>query len=86
METVTFHNDNVTFAPASAVEIQQAAPKHLGRTRLVPGLTLFSYNTVTGEIHTAVFKVSEWSPDGIRHKVAHQQNLLYIQALNRANA
>lgn len=74
---------------------QKKEIKLIGQQRKVPGLTLWEYNENTKELTKAKFqKVNVMihglgmSPESITntHKVIVNENCVYFQALNRANA
>ena len=63
---------------------------NIGSIRIVKGLTLFSFNTVTLEIKKVeVRSYARIKLDGKvqnKHKAYHEANLVYAQALNKRNA
>ncbi|AHM62323.1 hypothetical protein D770_20370 [Flammeovirgaceae bacterium 311] len=84
---------------ADPVAIEQQEKKVvelLGTTRKRPGLTLFEYNKLTGELNKAAFTeekvhVADFSAKNpekptMRSKVVIKEHCIYFQALNMANA
>lgn len=62
--------------------------KYIGSQRPIPGLTLFSYNTSTGEIKKAPMKSTAiLVRNGVSFKkeVLIEKDCIYLQALNRKN-
>jgi len=64
--------------------------KHIGSVRKIPGLTLYCYNTVTGDIfptplvrHVAL---NEKGKPTFITKTTYDPKCLYVQALNIKNA
>lgn len=73
-------------------QVQQKKHEYhlIGKTRKIPGLTLFSFNLVTGEIKPAAYEKSS-TVDFIskmpveKPKVVIEKHCVYRQALNKRN-
>ena len=66
---------------------QKKQIKLIGSQRLIPGLTLWEFNTETKSLNKAKFKQTNYSLNGSKtHQVIIQDNCIYIQALNMKNA
>ena len=69
---------------------QKKELKFIGRQRVVPGHTMFSYNIDTGEIKVAPMKyevsIDMWTRQPIRtKKIVIERSCIYRQALNKKN-
>lgn len=88
-----FENPGKDSMPKDQIEQLQKQKKELkfiGQQRVVPGHTMFSYNTETGEIKVAPIKY-EVAVDFKTHqpvrskKLVIEPNCVYRQALNKKN-
>ena len=78
--------------PEFVKQVQQKY-KHIGSIKYRPGLTLWQFNTETGELNPAKVIVKEqllWASEGDCTKktrsVIYEDKCVYILALNRKNA
>lgn len=74
---------------------QRKEIKLLGQRRKIPGLTLFEYNVKTKELKKAEFKkevhelkaLTASNKDyQVRHKIAMNEDCIYLQCLNEKSA
>lgn len=79
--------DNLSREQIEYLQQQQKEYKFIENIRYIPGLTLFSYNCITGEIKKAEYKneVSIGLDKNviIKKKVVIEPNCFYEQALNK---
>lgn len=70
------------------VQQQEKKTKLIGKSRRIPGHTLFSYNKITGEVKEAKY-INEAIMEGNRlvekRKLLMEKDCIYGQALNKKN-
>lgn len=88
-----FFNHNKDNMPKDEMEVldkKQHEFKFLGRARKIPGHTMFSFNTKTGEIKSAPIehsKAYDFRTHGPvrRDRIVVEPNCIYRSALNKKN-